>query len=550
MLEVKRLTTAGLTIPAMSRPSLFRKFANSLLSPFQKQAVPLAEDPEDRDLSEVSAYHDSFPPSPLGVDDRTWADLDLDGVLAQIDRGATILGRQVLYHQLRVYESDEVLAQRAREQRFFSEDAAFAARTRAELRKLDGRDAKWLAYLILQPLPPKPSSSWALLPLSVTLFLCVVGIPFFHPFLLLALAFGAINAGIHLRFRERIEPFFLGFLQISRMLSVGALLSGLPGGEALPQKNYLRRSQGAAARLKKQLGWLVIDRGRIPEPVNSLMEYLNVFLLVDLIVFVRSIERLRNNRAFLLEYFEAIGSWDASMAVANYWGSLEVKTRPSFTADREITVEDIRHPLVEDAVGASFSLRNRSAVIAGPNMAGKTTFIRTVAINLILARTLNLSLGKSAIFPRAVVHSSIKREDSLSEGQSYFFAELDQILGFTSLSEDSVPRLFLIDEPFRGTNTVERIAISSSVLRYLAKHHLVLASTHDAELQQLLADSFEMFHFSDKVTDGKYGFDYLIWPGPAKSRNAIKLLEIRGYPLAVVAEAARVAAELAAKTPP
>jgi DNA mismatch repair ATPase MutS len=138
----------------------------------------------------------------------------------------------------------------------------------------------------------------------------------------------------------------------------------------------------------------------------------------------------------------------------------------------------------------------------------------------------------------------------LSAGQSYFFAELDRIQEFTELSHGSGLRLFLIDEPFRGTNTVERIAISSAVLRYLANRHLVLASTHDAELQMLLADAFDMFHFSDRVVNDSYGFDYLIRPGPAKTKNAIRLLEIRGYPASVISESERTAASLASKAQP
>jgi DNA mismatch repair ATPase MutS len=195
-------------------------------------------------------------------------------------------------------------------------------------------------------------------------------------------------------------------------------------------------------------------------------------------------------------------------------------------------------------VGGSVSLIHRSAVVAGPNMAGKTTFIRTIAINLILSRTLNICLARSAILPRATVHSSIKREDALLDGQSYFFAELDQILGFVKLAAEPQLRLFLIDEPFRGTNTVERIAASSSVLRHLAQHHIVLASTHDGELQELLRDSFDMFNFSDQVVEGKYGFDYIIRPGPAQSRNAIRLLGLRGYPASVTTEADRLATSL------
>ncbi len=148
--------------------------------------------------------------------------------------------------------------------------------------------------------------------------------------------------------------------------------------------------------------------------MNSLTEYLNVFFLIDLIVFIRSIEKLRENRALLLEHFEAIGSLDASMAVANYWRCASVIARPNFTSSREIVVEGVCHPLIPNAVGGSIVLRDRSAIIAGPNMAGKTTFIRTIAINLILSRTLNLCLAKSATFPRATVHSAIKREDMLT----------------------------------------------------------------------------------------------------------------------------------------
>jgi DNA mismatch repair ATPase MutS len=107
-------------------------------------------------------------------------------------------------------------------------------------------------------------------------------------------------------------------------------------------------------------------------------------------------------------------------------------------------------------------------------------------------------------------------------------------------------QVFLIDEIFRGTNTVERIASSAAVLRHLAARQLVFATTHDTELQAMLADRFEMFHFTDQVVDQRYGFDYRIQPGPVRSRNAIKLLALSGYPQAVTDEAARIAADIEA----
>ena len=90
--------------------------------------------------------------------------------------------------------------------------------------------------------------------------------------------------------------------------------------------------------------------------------------------------------------------------------------------------------------------------------------------------------------------------------------------------------------------SIERIAASTAVLHHLGGPQLVLATTHDVELQELLADDFDMYHFSDQVADGNYSFDYRIHPGPARSRNAIKLLEISGYPKSIIDEAENLTA--------
>jgi DNA mismatch repair ATPase MutS len=193
-------------------------------------------------------------------------------------------------------------------------------------------------------------------------------------------------------------------------------------------------------------------------------------------------------------------------------------------------------------VSNSLDLTGRSALITGPNMAGKTVFIRTVGINVILAQTLNFCLAERAVIPRAMVRSAIRREDDLAAGQSYFFAEIQQILDFTRAEKDGQRYLFFIDEIFRGTNTIERIAASTAVLRHLGQSQIVLATTHDVELQELLAGTFDMYHFNDQVVEGRYSFDYHIHPGPARSRNAIKLLEISGYPNSIVHEAETIAA--------
>jgi DNA mismatch repair ATPase MutS len=292
----------------------------------------------------------------------------------------------------------------------------------------------------------------------------------------------------------------------------------------------------------------VIDRAALPDLVQSLFGYLNMLFLFDIVIFLRSVRVLRKNQPAFARIFDGVGSLDAAISVASFHDGVPVIAVPTLTDRRQIEATGLYHPLISEPVENDFSLDERSALIAGPNMAGKTAFIRTIGINLILARTLHFCLARSATLPRAIVRSAIRREDHLSDGQSYFFTEVRQVLEFTRCDDAGPLHVFLIDEIFRGTNTVERIASSAAVLRHLGRHHLVCATTHDVELQEILGAAFAMHHFSDDVTDGKYGFDYRLRPGPVRSRNAIRLLEITGYPPAVVREAEELARWLDARS--
>ena len=108
--------------------------------------------------------------------------------------------------------------------------------------------------------------------------------------------------------------------------------------------------------------------------------------------------------------------------------------------------------------------------------------------------------------------------------------------------------LFVLDEIFKGTNTVERIAAGKAVLSVLAGNgNMVFASTHDLELADLLTDEYELYHFCEQIELGRLHFDYLLKQGKLKHRNAIKLLELENYPEKVVAEANIIANSIGTK---
>ena len=501
-----------------------------------------------RNMDAVSLYHTSAAAGLTTVDDRTWQDLGMDDLFAKIDRTAGTPGQQMLYHQMRTYQADDrILAERARQQAVFKDDPVLREKCQALLSRLGGSGGEWLGSMLLNPFPANPRFAPLLYLCSFLGAACILGIAYIHLLFLPALAMMFINVAITANYGRHIRPYFTGFSQIVTMLGVGVELAAVPNPHALPQLDTLRKSKPLAARLRNRLGWLVMDRTRMSDLTQLAVDYINMFFLFDIVVYLRSNAALRQHKIELVGMWEAIGSLDASIAVASYLQGVPGLIRPTLTAERRLAVEGLSHPLLADPVSNSLSLDGRSALIAGPNMAGKTAFIRTVGINVILGQTLNLCLAEKAVLPRAVVRSAIRREDNLEAGQSYFFAEIQQILEFTRTDEGGPRHLSLIDEIFRGTNTVERIAASAAVLHHLGRHQMVLATTHDVELQELVADTFDMHHFSDQIVEGRYIFDYHLHPGPARSRNAIRLLEITGYPSEIIREAETLAARNSAK---
>ena len=121
--------------------------------------------------------------------------------------------------------------------------------------------------------------------------------------------------------------------------------------------------------------------------------------------------------------------------------------------------------------------------------------------------------------------------DSIRDGESYYIAEIRSLKRILDAQNIKTPILCAVDEVLRGTNTIERIAASTEVLKALSTPHtLCLAATHDAELCELMADAYDLAHFQETITDSNIQFDYHIKPGKATSRNAINLLRLMGFP--------------------
>lgn len=241
----------------------------------------------------------------------------------------------------------------------------------------------------------------------------------------------------------------------------------------------------------------------------------------------------------------AVGEVDTAIAVASYRAGTAAWTKPSFvTPGAHASMQDVRHPLLEDAVPNSLEWAPPNGfLVTGSNMSGKTTFIRTVGVNAVLAQTIHTCLAGKWEAPVLRVRSCIARTDDLLAGKSYYLVEVEAVLALVHASASPAPHLFLFDELFRGTNAVERVSAAAAVLTEILddggerRPHLVLAATHDAELIDWLSEQYAACHLGDDLGPSGILFTYRLRSGPATTRNAIALLQLHGAPPALISRA-------------
>ena len=202
------------------------------------------------------------------------------------------------------------------------------------------------------------------------------------------------------------------------------------------------------------------------------------------------------------------------------------------------------HPLLNDPVKNSLRT-DRSILLTGSNASGKSTFLKAMAINQIFAQTIYTCLADSFQTAFYKVISSMALTDNILGEESYFIVEIKSLKRIFDELEADIPVMAFVDEVLRGTNTTERIAASSQILKKLSHENaMIFAATHDIELTRILENDMTNYHFSEYIENDQVLFDYLIKKGPSTSRNAIKLLKVYGYDQELVDSAETMAHEM------
>ena len=487
------------------------------------------------DLSQGDPFH--------RLTEQTIEDIDFYSLFSFIDRTTSRVGQQVLYAKV-VQPTDQLHNPLDPFIDAFKKDERLREEVQFELVKLNHTDAYHIASLMGGDLLKRPKWLWAIY-LNLALLLVLALLSFSYPFciILMIVPFTA-NMLVHYWNKGNTYQFIRSFPQLNVLIQVsnallkrGKLFSNAQAIEAIGSlRSFQRKSRFISLSGNDGLGAELSQIGLY------FVELIKIFFLVEVISLFRIIHELEKKREAISELFTYVGNIDLAISILSLRAGSLKTCQPNLTdSKKRIIARGIFHPLIEACVKNDLTIDGKSVLITGSNMSGKSTFLRTLTINSILAQTIYTCFADEFVSPPIKQFSSIRIDDNLFQGKSYYFQEVKIMASLLTEAESSHQNLFVLDEVFKGTNTAERIGAAKAILSYLnRKDNIVIVSTHDIELAEMLSSEYDLHHFTETVESKELHFDHTLKPGPLTTRNAIKLLELANYPKEVIDEAKKV----------
>ena len=470
------------------------------------------------------------------IDEITWNDLNMDDVFQKINHTWSFAGEDYLYYLMHVpvnskkdWKDQEELI------RYYQEHE----RERIELQMLFAKIGKYHSASIysyicrsIEMNTHTPLVHY-LCPIALAI---AIGSLFFNPaegvgFLILVVI---TNIGLYFSKRRAIEN---SMQALQYFLNLQKVAGDILKKKLVVNEYYREMLQKDYTSVKKYLGWTTMlkpaDWGN-QSLEEIILDYFRLVTHLDNILFYRCMRRLKQNMNAVENLITTMGFLESIIAIGSLRKALPYYCVPEFSEGRQLEIQDAYHPLIEEPIANSICAE-KGILITGSNASGKSTFLKTVAINAIMAQGLHTCAANIYRGSWCHIFSSMALRDNIYQGESYFIAEIKALKRILEAKDENLPVLCFVDEVLRGTNTVERIAASTQVLREFQRRNILcFAATHDIELTFLLENEFENYHFQEQIQDGEVLFDYRLYKGRSNSRNAIRLLELLGYETDIV----------------
>ncbi|RUR39827.1 DNA mismatch repair protein MutS [Clostridium perfringens] len=513
------------------------KFIKSLNETFGHKPKDYLEDFDMTFLKnhyEISKENES---SGESIDELTWNDLDMDAVFKRINYTKTSLGEAYLYYKLREisYNKDEWTSLE-KLINLFTTNEDLRNKVSLLLLKVGKLNNLNLTNFIYNPKFSKIPSYYKYPLLSLgfifSLLLC-----FIYPKvgLILSFIFLCINILSYQSEKIFLEDRFKVMIYLLNNINLCRSLSKIKDKDF----DFFRKEASSALHNFKALNKVKIYGNSFQRNENSftdsdiIFDYIKMFFMVDIIAYQNSVKILEENKENLYKIYDIVAKLDFALSLAYYRKSLSEYTTPEFIESEDIVLENLYHPLIHNPVKNSILIKN-NILFTGSNASGKSTFIKAVALNCILAQSLNTALCSKYRCKFSKVVTSMAIKDNILAGDSYFIAEIKSLKRLLDSLNGEIRVLAFVDEILKGTNTIERISASASILKYAeSTNGRLLVATHDMELTQIL-ETYENYHFSETVTEDGVTFDYKLKKGPSNTRNALKLLKAMNFNKEVV----------------
>lgn len=478
------------------------------------------------------------------ISDKTCNDLDFEEFFMFADRTTSKIGQQYLYDTLRTIPDN-------RDKFTVQEELIDKLQTDSELRSsvqfhlssLSDKKAFYISSLIQDEHIKPPKWFIVIRLLSFTSLMSILMAPFVPQLLFVLLIVFIVNMGIHYWNKNNLYEYLGSIPQLLKLNAVAKELIKIDLFNCISKD--LDSSIKTIDKVRRRMSFFKLEakmEGDIQIAFWAMLEFFKTLFLLEPQLLFGALKQLDTRRNEIDRVFSFVGYIDSLISIASLRKSLKSYCIPEINkTDNSIFATDIYHPLIPDCVTNSIETNGKSILLTGSNMSGKTTFIRTIGINSISALTINTCFAARFKLPVLKVYSAIRISDDLMNDKSYYFEEVLTVKNLIEKSQKDGSNLFLLDEIFKGTNTIERVSAGKAVLSALAKiSNLVFVSTHDIELTDMLDEEYDLYHFSEQVENNSVDFDFKLKTGKLKNRNAIRILKINDYPDYIIKEALEI----------
>lgn len=480
------------------------------------------------------------------IDDITWNDCDMDQIFEQMNLTQSSAGEEYLYGMLRNPQlSVDKLEGLEEKIQYYMSEKEERLQMQMSLWKL-GHTGKYSIYdyirYISEGKREKNTRHYLMFGLLIAAFGSIFINTTFGVCALIVVA--CMNIVSYLNHKKQMTSFLTGFSYVGRLMeTTDEILKNHRQQDEMFQK--LQQERKALEPFAKHANTLVRMNASSGNPLSMVFDYVRMLTHLDLISFNNMMAVLQEHQNGVLYLLDMIGFLDSVIAIGAFRMSLKTWCVPELTEGMDATMQmkDAYHPLLKNPV-CNDILCKRGVLVTGSNASGKSTFLKTVALNAILSQTIHTAVASEYQGGLYQIYSSMSLRDNITGGESYYMVEIKALKRIVDEVEQDRehPLLCFVDEVLRGTNTVERIAASTQILKRLSQRGIYcFAATHDIELTHLCGDVYDNYHFKEEIDGKDVVFSYKLLNGRAESRNAIKLLGMIGFEDQLITEAESLA---------